>query len=199
MSRKILIAMLAVALMAVTGCGPELDGEFDAIGTLELEAKRASGSTTTTTTTTTATTKSGSKKGGGTTATAPAYLLLTTDDRASAGAPIWKTTYPLASTWMIHLGTEIIGALPGHHTATVYVTAPSGQAYTRFDLAFATDAPAADGEQQAELIPNGYRVWASMPVSGTIITSYSLFGEWTASVHVDNAATPSSVTRFVLD
>lgn len=125
--------------------------------------------------------------------TAPSYGLLTTD--AKSAAPSWKTSYSIASTYTVYFATEIAN-LSGHHTESVFVNLPGGQAYTRYDVSFATDVAAAAGEVQAEKTATGYRLWVAMPVAGTDIQNYNLSGPWTASVYLDTASVPAATAGF---
>jgi hypothetical protein len=170
---------LCVALMFAVGCGqPMLEDD--------VEALKAGGATTT-------------KKGGSTPApAAPSYQLLQTDMYAAGTTPTWRTAFPM-STLSVSFATEITGTLTGRHVVTVFVFAPGGQAYARYDIAFATDVVAYASEQQAERTATGYRVWVTMPVAGTMITQYDLRGAWTASAYVDSASTATAGSGFTLE
>jgi hypothetical protein len=185
MNRSLLSMVLVVAL---AGCGAEIETSQVEYGSQQQEGKSSGGTTTTTTTT------SGGGKGGKTATTtttttvAASYALQTTDARFEGIAPTWKSDFAIYSTYEVMFATEITGSLSGHHTQTVFVSMPGGGAYQRFDVSFATDVAAGLDEQQAEKTETGWRVWISMPVAGTMIEQYSLTGPWTAEVYVDGAA-----------
>ena len=125
---------------------------------------------------------------------ARSYALHGTDVKGTA----WKTAFPIHTTWDVYLATDIGGALPGHHTERVVVWMPSGPAYQVLTVSFATDVPAAAGEQQAQRIPSGWRVWTSFPVAGTTIEEFGLAGTWSAGVFIDSATTANASMTFSL-
>lgn len=127
---------------------------------------------------------------------APAYALLTTDAQDPA---VWKTSFPIYSTYTLYLATEITGTLTGHHLASVYLIAPGSTMYQRLDTAFATDVLAGPDEQQAVKTSTGWRVWVSVPVAGTSIQQLNMAGTWTSEVWIDSAAVPNAKTSFVLN
>lgn len=117
---------------------------------------------------------------------------------ASGASPVWKTSFPIASTYDVFLATEVQGTLSGHHRLTVYVNLPGGYAYQRFDVPFATDVAAAAGEQQAVRTSKGWRVWVTLPVAGTMIQTSALTGTWTAESWVDSATAANAKASFQL-
>jgi hypothetical protein len=117
---------------------------------------------------------------------------------AKSSSPVYGSSFAMGSTYDVFFATEISGALAGHHTQTVYVKMPGDSLYQRFDVKFATDVKAGNGEQQAEKTASGYRVWVSMPVAGTMIEMYGISGVWSAQVHIDGASAASSATTFTL-
>jgi hypothetical protein len=129
-------------------------------------------------------------------ARAPTYALKSSD--LSSSTPEWKSSYVIASTSEVWLATEITGTLSGHHTQRVVVKMPGGSAYQTIMVSFATDAVAAEGEQQAVRTSTGWRVWASFPVAGTIIEQYGLTGSWTSEAFVDSATRANATTTFTL-
>ncbi|MBI3182902.1 MAG: hypothetical protein HYZ28_12260 [Myxococcales bacterium] len=172
MHRMLSAVVAAAAALTLAACGPEL--QSDSPDGLKGNKSR-SGSTS-----------------------APTYALRTTDEHVAGVEPTWKTAYPIMSTYDVFFATEITGSLSGHHTETVFVFTPSGAAYQRYDVAFATDVPAGSGEQQAERTATGWRVWVSMPVAGTMIQTSGLTGTWTGEVLIDSASTPNARTAFDL-
>jgi hypothetical protein len=136
-------------------------------------------------------------KGSGSTA-APTYALKATDAHTAGTNPIWKTSYPISSTYEVQLATEVTGTLPGHHLASVFVFTPGGASFIRYDVSFATDVAANAGEQQAERTATGWRVWVSLPVAGTMISTSNLSGTWSAETWVDAATAASAKTTFGL-
>jgi len=125
---------------------------------------------------------------------AKSYALHTTDAVGAA----WLTSFPIHTTWDVHLATDLIGAFSGHHTERVVVWMPSGAAYQALTVSFATDVPAAAGEQQAQRIGSGWRVWTSFPVAGTTIEEFNLAGPWSAGVWVDSATAANASVTFTL-
>jgi hypothetical protein len=126
---------------------------------------------------------------------ATSYLVQTTDARTSDATPTWKSSFPISSTYTIYFAADIVG-VTGHHTATFDVSMPGGLAYQRINVPFAAGATAAAGEQSAEKLKTGYRVWASIPVAGTLIDSSRLTGTWKIDLKVDSVSAVS--TTFVL-
>ena len=112
------------------------------------------------------------------------------------GAP--APTYVILNTNTVYFATEINGTFSGHHLASVYALMPSGAAYQRIDLSFATDVAAAVGEQQAEKTATGWRVWSSMPCAGTVIEQTHLTGVWTSELWMDSASTATARSNFTL-
>lgn len=128
--------------------------------------------------------------------TSPTYALRTTDQLASS--PTWKTSYTISSTGEVDFATDINGVMAGHHQLTVFINMPDGFSYQRIDVSFATDVVAAVGEQQAQKTSTGWRVWAAMPVAGTLIQSANLAGTWSAQTWVDSASAANASTSFTL-
>lgn len=170
-------ALAVIATLALAACGNPYELQ-------DVDALKSSGSTTTTT-----------RKSKTSTATTT-YALKTTDARSAS--PVWKTSFPIYSTYDVFFALEITGSLSGHHTETVFVNMPGGSTYQRFDVAFATDVAANPGEQQAEKTATGWRVWVSMPVAGTMIDSMGLAGTWSATAYLDGASTANASAQFEL-
>ena len=75
--------------------------------------------------------------------------------------------------------------LVGAHVQRVELVTPAGSLYQRFT----SDVRS----------PDGYaRVETPVPVAGTWITEYQLFGEWTVNVYLDGATSPVATTHFTL-
>ncbi|MFZ5471631.1 MAG: hypothetical protein ACOZIN_19570 [Myxococcota bacterium] len=128
--------------------------------------------------------------------TSSSYALRTTAQKSTK--PTWQSSFPINSTYDVHFAFEVPSSVKGHHVATVFVFMPNLSTYQRFDLPFATDVAASSGEQQAQKLSTGYRVWASMPVAGTIIEQYSLTGDWRADAYLDGASTVAAKASFSL-
>ena len=62
---------------------------------------------------------------------------------------------------------------------------PDGSLYQRFT----SDVESADGRTSVE---------TPVPVAGTWITEYQIFGTWTVNVYLDGDFTPVATTHFTL-
>lgn len=162
--------MLAVAVaVTLVGCGSELETGGDL-----LKTQRSKTATVT-------------------------YGLATTDRHDAGVSPTWSTSFGVRTTAAVYVATVVSGTLKGHHTQSVFVVAPNGSSYQRFDVRFATDVTAGPGEQQAEQTSTGWLVWVSLPVAGTLIEQYNLVGTWNAQTFVDASATPNAQGAFQLE
>lgn len=130
------------------------------------------------------------------TITSSGYALRTTAQASTK--PRWQSSFVISSTYTVYLAFELPRSASGHHQLTLFVTMPDGGLYQRFDIAFATDG-AESFEQLAQKTTTGYRVWAQLPVAGTMIDQYDIAGAWRADAYLDGAAEPSAVTSFVLE
>jgi hypothetical protein len=139
------------------------------------------------------------KTSGKTTATTSAYVLKTTDARVVGVTPTFNTSYVIGSTANLYLATDLPSTVKGHHTLTLFVYMPGQSVYQRFDVSFSTDVTPYAGEQKAEKLSTGYRVWVTLPVAGTIIEQYSLTGPWTGDVFLDMASVANAKTSFTLN
>jgi hypothetical protein len=130
-------------------------------------------------------------------ATTSTYALQTTDVKVTT--PVFKSSYVVTSTYELFYAVDLPSSLKGRHSLSIFVNAAGGSSYQRMDVKFTTDIAAGIGEQKAEKLSNGaYRVWASMPVAGTMIEQYGLVGTWSAADHIDGDATAAATTTFQL-
>ncbi len=122
-------------------------------------------------------------------------LLRATDSRDLA--PVWKTSFPISTTNTVFVAADVPDGTSCRHLS-LQLTMPGGLPYQRFEVDFATDQPAAEGEQQAEAIAGGYRVWIALPVAGTMIETSRLAGEWLAEVYGIGTIGPDAALAFDL-
>jgi hypothetical protein len=73
----------------------------------------------------------------------------------------------------------------GSHTQRLNLYAPDGALYQQFATAFAVGGSVAQPETR-------------LPVGGTWITQYSLYGTWRVEVYLDQARTPTVYRNLVL-
>ncbi len=124
------------------------------------------------------------------------YALRATDARDAS--PAWKSSFVITDTYDVYLAADV-GAATGHLSATVFVKMPGGGDYQRFDLTYAAGVKAAAGEQVAEKVSGGYRVWLNFPVAGTMIEQYGLSGAWSAEAYLNGASASSATATFTLE
>jgi hypothetical protein len=79
--------------------------------------------------------------------------------------------------------------IPGIHGQRLELFSPTGALYRRFGTAFDGDN-AAGGRAGVE---------TRLPVGGTWITEYSLFGTWRVDVYLDDQPTPTTSAYFALN
>ena len=108
------------------------------------------------------------------------------------------TSYAINNTNTLWFATDLSG-VTGHHTESVNVSMPGGSSYQVIAVAFAAGVTPASGEVAAEKTSTGYRVWAAMPVAGTIIQQYNLTGPWAATVALDSASSAAANTAFSMN
>lgn len=75
--------------------------------------------------------------------------------------------------------------LVGAHVQRLELVTPDGSLYQRFS----SDVESADGRAHVE---------TPVPVAGTWITEYQLYGTWTVNVYLDGNTTPVATTHFTL-
>ena len=75
--------------------------------------------------------------------------------------------------------------LVGAHTQQLELITPGGSIYQRFTSA-------------VESVTGRATVETQVPVAGTWITEFSLAGDWTVSVYLDEAVTPVATASFTL-
>jgi hypothetical protein len=76
--------------------------------------------------------------------------------------------------------------LVGDHQQRLELIAPDGALYQRLGA----EVSSVDGRAQVE---------TRLPVDGTWITEYSLFGRWRVNVYLDQSRVPAATATFVLD
>jgi hypothetical protein len=84
----------------------------------------------------------------------------------------------------------------GSHTQRLELRSPDGALYQRLSAAF--DADRVRYEHRGKT-PTYIPVETLLPVAGTWITDYSLFGAWTVQVYLDGATTPLASATFFID
>ena len=75
--------------------------------------------------------------------------------------------------------------LVGAHTQRLDLITPDGSVYQRFTA-------------HVESVTGRATVETLLPVAGTWITEFSLEGQWTVNVYLDNAGTPVATASFTL-
>jgi hypothetical protein len=75
--------------------------------------------------------------------------------------------------------------LVGAHVQRLELITPAGSLYQRFK----SDVQSADGRASVE---------TPVPMAGTWITEFQIFGEWTVNVYLDGGTTPVATTHFTL-
>lgn len=130
------------------------------------------------------------------TTTSSSYTLRTTSQMSTK--PSWKSSFAISSTYTVYLAFDLPRSVRGHHQLTLFVLMPDGGLYQRFDIAFATEG-AGPSEQLAQKTTTGYRVWAELPVAGTMIDQYHIAGAWRADAHLDGAGAPTAAATFMLE
>jgi hypothetical protein len=98
---------------------------------------------------------------------------------------------------------------PGPHTQRLLLYLPEGALYQQFTTAFesgeaakgqAPALPASGRAPQAHHEELGMeQVTTRLPVGGTWITQYGLYGTWRVEVYLDQARTPAAQRTFVLE
>lgn len=122
---------------------------------------------------------------------APTYTLRTTDARSAD--PVWKTSYSVNSTYELYFALDVIGTIVGTSTLQLEIVMPGGLPYQVLLDTFT----AASGEP----IDGGIRIWKSIPVAGTMIQQFAIYGEWSATAFVQesDASMHTASTSFTLD
>lgn len=107
----------------------------------------------------------------------------------SDAAPVLFTTrFKMASTYDLFFAVDISNLAEGSHHIDLELTAPNGMIYQSLPVDF--------------LVPAGSkttRVWASIPVAGTLIEQMQLVGKWKASAFINYAGSASSSAAFTLN
>jgi hypothetical protein len=172
MTYRLLAALVSLTLIA---CGnpvaPAAEDLSDSDSSqAELKASRAS--------------KTPAKKSKGpAAATEPAAYAVQASD--SATAPVFKTTFDIATTYDVFVAFDIPVTLAGQHVAVFEISSPSG-IYQRTEVPFSTGTA------------TKYRVWSSMPVAGTWIEQYAMTGAWTVKVFMDAETAPRATQTITL-
>ena len=133
-----------------------------------------------------------------TAAPSPQMSIRTTDVREEGVEPIWSTLFDIEETFDIHFAFEVPSSAAGKHVVALELWMPDGVPYQRIEVEFSAGVPASDQEQQAEPTHSGYRIWASIPVSGTFIQQHELKGDWTAAAFLEGAPSPNVTQVFTL-
>jgi hypothetical protein len=98
----------------------------------------------------------------------------------------------------------------GPHTQRLQLYLPDGALYQQFSTAFEVGAPAPKAPAEAHRehgtadrdhfgSPGIVPVATRLPVGGTWITQYSLYGTWRVEVYLDQARTPAVHRTLVLE
>jgi len=95
---------------------------------------------------------------------------------------------------------------PGAHTQRLQLYLPDGALYQQFTSALeaggagkpAAEAPPAHAPRAPGAQAGMEQVVTRLPVGGTWITQYSLYGTWRVEVYLDQARTPTVQRTFVL-
>jgi hypothetical protein len=120
------------------------------------------------------------------------YTLRTTD--AQSSDPDWKTSYAANDTYDVWFALDVSGPVAGSHTYSLFVFMPNGFAYEAFEVTYS--ATGCSITCSVDQTADGIRVWISMPVAGTMIQQFQLYGVWTAEAWIDAATSPTAVTEF---
>lgn len=122
---------------------------------------------------------------------ATTYTLRTTD--VQSADPVWKTSYSVNSTYELYFALDVIGAIVGTSFLQLEIVMPSGLPYQVFVDSFTASS--------GEPIDGGIRIWKSIPVAGTMIQQFSIYGEWSATAYVQepDASMHTASTSFTLD
>lgn len=87
---------------------------------------------------------------------------------------VWKTSFPIYTTYNVFVAVDVENAPVGSHTAYIEIDTPFGTAWQLQAIPFTVVSA---GETA--------RVWGSLPVAGTPIQFLCLTGTWRALVWVD--------------
>ena len=127
------------------------------------------------------------------------YTLRTTD--AQSATPEWKSAYSANGTYELYFALDITEDVIGPHLYTLFIFMPGGLPYGYIQSTFtATECTSVfGGTCSVETTSGGIRVWTSMPVAGTMIQQFQLYGTWRADVHIDGSAGPTASTNFEIE
>jgi hypothetical protein len=174
---RLLAALVAVSLCA---CGPqnivEDTGGVAAGDDSSIDAVKSSGG------------GGGGKNSGGSTSTSIAMQVR----EGATQSGTFATSFSINDTNTLFFAFDMPSTKSGSHVARFEIYMPSGSPYQVFDVAFAAGTAPAAGETSADVISGGYRVWASMPVAGTMIQQMNLSGTWSAKIFLDGVQVASS-------
>lgn len=104
---------------------------------------------------------------------------------ATATNPVFKTSFPIATTYDLFVAADI-PKLTGQHVAIYEISSPDGSVYQRTEVPFSTGTATT------------YRVWTSMPVAGTWIQMFAMTGTWTVRVFLDSETVSRASQTFSL-
>ena len=125
----------------------------------------------------------------------------------STGQTLWGGDHFAAKTLRdLLLRVEYQALAPGAHTQRLQLYLPDGALYQQFTTALeaggggkpAAEAHPAHAPRAPGAQPGTEQVVTRLPVGGTWITQYSLYGTWRVEVYLDQARTPTVQRTFVL-
>lgn len=116
----------------------------------------------------------------------PAIQLALNTTNMESSTPAWQTVYSASTTYDIYFAADVVGpSASSITTPTVDVSAPGGTPYAAYP-------PSAS--RSVAPIACGVRFWVSMPVAGTFIDQYGLYGVWTATASIGSQSVSTSFT-----
>lgn len=114
------------------------------------------------------------------------FAAIMQDQQVLLGEDFWG---PAVRELQITVGWNV----PGSHTQQLDLFTPDGALYRRFGAAFDGDAARFAGQGGRTAVET------RLPVGGTWITEYSLFGAWRVDVYLGGQPTPVTSASFVLN
>ena len=134
---------------------------------------------------------------------------LTFEGLRSTGQALWGGDHFSAKALRdLMFRVEYQALAPGPHTQRLQLYLPDGALYQQFTTAVEAGGAAkgpAEAHPEHALAPRApgahperEKVVTRLPVGGTWITQYSLYGTWHVEVYLDQARTPTVQRTFVL-
>ncbi|MFI5338951.1 MAG: hypothetical protein ACHQ7N_03835 [Candidatus Methylomirabilales bacterium] len=134
---------------------------------------------------------------------------LTFEGLRSTGQALWSGDHFSAEALRdLLLSVEYQALAPGPHTQRLQLYLPDGALYQQVTTAIEAGGagkPAAEAHPEQGMTPRApgaqpgrEQVVTRLPVGGTWITQYSLYGIWRVEVYLDQARTPTVQRTFVL-